>query len=907
VTWSPIESDFGSVIEARARPPLSLARTVERRFLLERLNHCLERQIVLVQGPAGFGKTTLLAQAAAQCAIQGIDHAWLTIDPSDGIGARLTRNLARALVHAGAAEGRPWPDLAMAAEEADDEAICAILGQALARRRNRVVLLLDDCNQADTPLFSYELERLIRALPDNARLVLAGRARPRVPLSTVRARGLLGELTAADMSFARGEIEALFGARLDAGGLAAVLDRTEGWPAMLQLALQLGEPDALGGAGRPMHPVLGEYIADQVLRPLAAPTRALLAKCSIFGRFSGDLAEAVAGALLDVHTRQEFELLAPLLAPVDGRPGWLRLHPMLRDALAVELGQGAKTDITRLHAVAANWFGERGDLEAAVHHARAAANFTLAADTIQRAGGVRLFIRLGNPVLADLLDKLPPAVVHAAHGLRLARAVNLSKQGRLHEARHLVDEVRDALSAGGAEPGLAPQQQRDDVVHVDDLIGIYEDREVGAETIASREREAERVPISDTWTRGWIYNHLTIQLCRFGELRRAQQAAHQALACYREEGWTYVQAFMQIHLGLIAVASGRIAMSLEPSREAEALIDAWHTQDDGLRAIAQVPMAEALYARNDLAGARRRLDFAIPVMAAGEGWVEVFARALETRIRIALVEEGLGGAIAFLDRGCEMAEARNLWRLRWIMDAMRHEVMCRTNLLVEADEIGTVLARDLAAGATPDGHLLTWREKLAGNITLARGALCRNNPNAALAWLDAAIAQGEALGAFQWLIPAFILRAMAKDRSGDSESALNAIQRAVAVAAPQGVVRPFIDEGRAITSLIRQVLRRFGIGSLSATNTEFVASILTPAGAGDTSVAAHGASAGLLSEREHEILGLLNHGLANKEIARSIGLSEATVKFHLKNLYGKLGVNSRVMALAVARQQRLLH
>ena len=63
----------------------------------------------------------------------------------------------------------------------------------------------------------------------------------------------------------------------------------------------------------------------------------------------------------------------------------------------------------------------------------------------------------------------------------------------------------------------------------------------------------------------------------------------------------------------------------------------------------------------------------------------------------------------------------------------------------------------------------------------------------------------------------------------------------------------------------------------------------------------------LLSEREHEILGLLNHGLANKEIARSVGVSEATVKFHLRNLYGKLGVNSRVMALAVARQQRLLH
>jgi LuxR family maltose regulon positive regulatory protein len=363
---------------------------------------------------------------------------------------------------------------------------------------------------------------------------------------------------------------------------------------------------------------------------------------------------------------------------------------------------------------------------------------------------------------------------------------------------------------------------------------------------------------------------------------------------------------MQLHLGLVAVASGRIAMALEPSREAEAPIDAAHAKDDGLRAIAQVPLAEALYAMNDLAGARRRLDFAVPVMAAGEGWVDIYARALETRIRIALVEEGLGAAIAFLDRGCEVAEARNLWRLRWTMDAMRHEVMCRTNLLLEADEIGAALAKDLAAGRTGGGHPLTWREKLVGNITLARGALCRNNATAALGWLEAAIVQGESLGAFQWLIPAFILQAIARYRNGDAEAALNSIQRAVAIAAPQGVVRPFIDEGRAITSLIRLLLRRFGIGALSAANTEFVATILGPGSDGAASPGGNGPS-GLLSEREHEILGLLNHGLANKEIARSIGLSEATVKFHLKNLYGKLGVNSRVMALAVARQQRLLH
>ena len=108
-----------------------------------------------------------------------------------------------------------------------------------------------------------------------------------------------------------------------------------------------------------------------------------------------------------------------------------------------------------------------------------------------------------------------------------------------------------------------------------------------------------------------------------------------------------------------------------------------------------------------------------------------------------------------------------------------------------------------------------------------------------------------------------------------------------------------------MSSFVRQGLRRFGIASLSAASTEFVAHILSAAS--NDSRATTGGTGGLLSEREQEVLGLLNHGLANKEIARSVGLSEATVKFHLKNLYGKLGVNSRVMAITVARQQHLLH
>jgi len=182
VTRSPVESEIALSVGARARPPHSMARTLERRLLFERLNHCLERQVVVVQTPAGFGKTTMLSQAMWLFRSQGIDCAWLTVDPSDGIRSRFPRSLALALALAGEADGRPWPDATRAAEEVDDEASCAMLVQALARRGNRVVLVLDDCHRADSTLFDYGLDRILRALPENARIVLAGRLRPRVSL-----------------------------------------------------------------------------------------------------------------------------------------------------------------------------------------------------------------------------------------------------------------------------------------------------------------------------------------------------------------------------------------------------------------------------------------------------------------------------------------------------------------------------------------------------------------------------------------------------------------------------------------------------------------------------------------------------------------------------------------------------
>ncbi len=290
-TLTPTETAFALSIQARAHPPRSRATIIDRPTLPARLDAALDRQVVSIQAPAGFGKTTLLGQALARFRAQQIDWAWLTVDPTDGICAGFLRNLAAALVLAGKADRRPWPDELSHLTEHDEARCCAILVQALAQRGNRVVLILDDCQTANTGLFATALERLMHALPDNVRIVISGRWRPQISLSELRARGLVAEFTAADFLFSSQDVQMLFGNPLVPREIARALARTQGWPAMLQLAHQIGDAGAIGGDKVAMHAVLREYVVDQIVHPMSPALREALAKCSIFTQFCEDLAE----------------------------------------------------------------------------------------------------------------------------------------------------------------------------------------------------------------------------------------------------------------------------------------------------------------------------------------------------------------------------------------------------------------------------------------------------------------------------------------------------------------------------------------------------------------------------------------------------------------------------------------
>ncbi len=208
----------------------------------------------------------------------------------------------------------------------------------------------------------------------------------------------------------------------------------------------------------------------------------------------------------------------------------------------------------------------------------------------------------------------------------------------------------------------------------------------------------------------------------------------------------------------------------------------------------------------------------------------------------------------------------------------------------------------------------TWRERCDFQLARARLRLAHTRYGAAADDLLAVEADAEARGSDYHQLFAAILTTQSHWSTGNQEAALQSLQSAIALARPHELTQPFVDAGSEFAATVRLIVRRFGLSRFSADAVAFLGRIVglclprRPSrylGKTASSLRTNLEPDGLLSQREREVLELLSEGKSNKEIARALDLSEPTVKFRLKNLFSKLGVSRRAMALAVAQKLHL--
>jgi LuxR family maltose regulon positive regulatory protein len=386
----PQRASAGPLIETKLHAPALRKEWVQREELVGYLAGCVTSRLLLVEAPAGFGKTTAVAQWRASM-IEDRAFAWISLDRGDDDPARLWSHVVGALQGACPEFGGRDTLRALRALVPDVSGkVLPRLANELAALRTPVVVVLDDYHLISEPSCHDQVGFLLSHLPDTVQLVLVTRADPPLPLARLRAAGVMAEVRVPELRFAPAQAAALVrtvaAVDLTEADLADLVERTEGWPAGVYLAaLSLrgqSSPETFvrqfGGDNR----FIVDFLAEEVLSRQPAQIRQFLARTAVLDRFCAPLCEAVTGSanaaeILDVIERDNL-----FLVPLDDNRQWYRYHHLFAQVLRSQLARTEPTIVAILHQQASAWHRQSGSAEEAIDHALAARDVTAAVDLI---------------------------------------------------------------------------------------------------------------------------------------------------------------------------------------------------------------------------------------------------------------------------------------------------------------------------------------------------------------------------------------------------------------------------------------------------------------------------------------------------------------------------------------------
>ena len=906
----------GPLLETKLHVPRRRRGLVARPRLNERLSRGAEAALTLVSAPAGFGKTTLLAEWLAVTTGNGCSAAWLSLDQRDNDPAVLWPYVVAALRTAAPGVGHDALSLLQSPQPPPIDAVLATLLNDLNAVPNDLVLVLDDYHLVEARELHDGMAFLLEHLPPQVHLVLAGRTDPPLPLARMRGRGELVEIRATDLRFTADEaaeyLNEVMGLDLTARDVAVLERRTEGWITAIQLAaLSMQGRDDIAGfiagfAGDDRYIV--DYLAEEVLQRQPEQLRSFLLQTSILSRLTGALCESVTGqrggkAMLEALDRGNL-----FLVPLDDRRQWYRYHHLFADVLQARLLDEQPEDVPVLHRRASDWYEQDGERSEAVRHALAGRHFERAAELVELAIPA---LRQGrqDATLLHWLEALPDEVVRVRPVLSVELVGVLMSAGELEGVEARLRDAERWLD-GTPENGQGPDGPAASMVVVDEvafrrLPGAIAMYRAGwaqlcgdvAGTVTHARRALELTDEDDHLGHGAAAALLGLAYWTGGDLDAALRWYAEGMASLARAGHVADVVAGAVTLADLRIAQGRLreAMTLYE----EGLQRATEHGVPALRGAADmhVGISQLLYERNDLEAALQHVQLSRDLgVHAGFPQNEYRWRVALARIRQA--QGDLGGALDLLN------EAERLYAGDFSPN-VRPVAAMRARLWVAFGRLGEALswARTQGLSAADDlSYLREFEHITLGRVLLAQYAAERA-PNSLdeatrlLERLRVAAYEGKRTGN---LLEILVLQSLAHQAGGDLPTALTSLQQALTLAEPEDYVRLFVDEGPPIASLLRaaakQGIRRTYVGRLLAAINQ-------------TESGSRTGQPGLiepLSERELDVLRLLGSDLDGPDIARRLIVSLNTVRTHTNHIYAKLGVNNRRAAVRRARELGLL-
>ena len=906
-------------------PPGRREVLVARPRLAEQLDMSLAdpHHLTLVSAPAGFGKTTLLTAWLESLGHRhhGLVTAWVSLDSGDN-------DLTRLLTHVAAALGGPGLDLDPSwSQQPSGNGIAAVtaLVNELATAREaaperRWVLVLDDYHVIRATAVHEAVSFLLDHLPRQVHLVIATRSDPPLPLARLRTRGQLVEVRAVDLRFSTAEardfLNRVMGLDLTERDVEALESRTEGWVAGLQLAaLSLRNAttraetsqfiDAFTGSNR----FVIDYLLDEVLARLSETEHEFLLRTSVLERLTGSLCDALTETPGGAGTLEQLERDNVFVVALDTERTWFRYHHLFADVLRARLIAAHPDAVPQLHLRASQWFADHDYAPDAVNHALAGGDGRRAAYLVEQALPQTRRAR-HDTTLLNWVAALPAEAVRASPVLNILSGWSAMMSGDLAAMEASLDEADAALSRGARDPAVAAGwAPTEDLRTAPATVHVYraalaQARGDVATVVEHAEHALALAQPEDHFVRGAAGGFLGMAAWAAGDMDRALSTFTQAAQDLRVAG-NHVDALdTSIVVGSMWLTAGRPTRARRTYEEALTAAMANGAPYPRATPDLHVALAELDIERHDLDAAQEHLDTA---RLLGER-----SSITENRYRWYAVTAQLHGA-----RGNHRAavgllqEAQDRYRPGAYPDirpipAMRARVHIAAGDLRDAEQ----WAREQHVSLDEDASFLREFDQL----TLVRLLLAQGPPTTELArvlgTLDRlqAAAQGARAGT---TLEVGMLRALTLSEMSQEDAAVAELDRAL-VASPEAdqYLRLFLDEGVPMRALLQAAATagdRHPAAADLAHRAE-LAAMARPA-ATATHAGEPASAAGLvdpLSERELEVLRLLDSELTGPEISSHLYVSLNTLRTHTKRIFTKLGVRNRAAAVRRGRELGLL-
>lgn len=884
-------------------------RSVRRHALITRALHQPGIRLVVIQAPAGHGKSTLLGQLRIECEMRGDVTGWLEVSDGDNDIRRFYGHL-EAMIASLKAQGADSARLATPAPDDGEFRSDWLLAQLRSVGRP-VSIFLDDLHLIGTRQTLALLAQVLSRVPDSVQFFVAGRTLPDVGLSRLTVAGQALVIRANELCFSRDETARYFasvaGLELSEQELEQIHRQTDGWPAALQLfRLALRHPVLRRDLQRfrDYHPEeLASYLAENVLRQQSAGTREFLLLSATMNRLCGELCDDVLGRTDSAEQLAQLESEGLFLRRVDSEPQWYTYHPLFATFLVDQLRSHGAAQIAELRRRAADWFLSRDRVEDALEHYIAAADHSAAADALERWAD-RLIPSAQLMTVERWSERISLAEIERRPGLIVKISWALGFLRRHSRLAPLLDHLRKL-------PNTAPAQGQADPRLLLSMAAALEDDLQGSENLVSR------IDVSESAEAGSFRAFELAVVCNVrGYTAMAMgdfPSAHQFFARSRElcgpTGASFPWAYCVSINALALVQEGQL-------QEARSLLrtvmsDHRMVEDESIsQATVVAASVVALYEADELDEARAHfMRFRDVIASTSLPDNLVVSYVAMSRAQDAAGEQSK--ALEILDEAESIAYANRWPRLGVIIgwERVRRELVRG-----ETDRAAAIAERVERLGEIARGSWVRFSEDVYG-ATLGRLRLqaILRDPDEALRMITTALGSARRKGRVHRQIKLLQFAAIAHHRRNSASRSQQYLDEALRLASAGGYLRSFLEEGPLFERVLRQnLLAPRSLAGVATAQDQFLAQIVRRLSGeedpgigrtiGNTVRPSAFQAPEQFTRRERTLLRLLASMASTDEMAEAMHLSRDGLKFHLKNIYAKLGVSTRMQAVRAARE-----